>query len=459
MAEEFRGRICGGSWWNSSKSAFMGGSPPCAFAGTTDVGFGPYVVDLKSRSCNVDSVSENSMIFQNSQKPQQQANSESGGSTILMDSTLQMVGFGLPSSSSSSDWSQTLALGNGRADNGYNSMAQQEDVNTGLNSSLMQKDWSPKSFTSTSDDSSVNAFKAINQDFCLEQQRLNPVNSSANSTTTCQGLSSTGLLVGSSSASYGYPSSLIQSLFEPGAPPPQQLFDNQSMNYANYGSNLNELAPSWTKISPFMKPSLPKQEYSHGLQVSSNTPFWNASTTSIADIGATLIASSNPQFLMPTLEDNPNCPNVSVKVNNEAVRDSGSVVKKGSEPAFKRPRIEAPTPLPTFKVRKEKLGDRITALQQLVSPFGKTDTASVLHEAIEYIKFLHDQVSVLSTPYMKNSEAIQHQQVVENNMDSKGIKQDLRSRGLCLVPISSTFPVPHETTTDFWTPSFGATFR
>lgn len=25
----------------------------------------------------------------------------------------------------------------------------------------------------------------------------------------------------------------------------------------------------------------------------------------------------------------------------------------------------------TFQVRKEKLGDRITALQQLVSPFGK----------------------------------------------------------------------------------------
>jgi hypothetical protein len=84
------------------------------------------------------------------------------------------------------------------------------------------------------------------------------------------------------------------------------------------------------------------------------------------------------------------------------------------------------------QVRKEKLGDRITALQQLVSPFGKvsfwifllfsnstltiaslcfvirlkahpmvmysylfqTDTASVLHEAIEYIKFLHDQATV-----------------------------------------------------------------
>ncbi|TQD87248.1 hypothetical protein C1H46_027210 [Malus baccata] len=43
---------------------------------------------------------------------------------------------------------------------------------------------------------------------------------------------------------------------------------------------------------------------------------------------------------------------------------------------------------------KVKLGDRITALQQIVSPFGKTDTASVLYEAIQYIKFLQEQVHV-----------------------------------------------------------------
>eukprot|EP00252_Welwitschia_mirabilis_P022676 TRINITY_DN6206_c0_g1_i2.p1 TRINITY_DN6206_c0_g1~~TRINITY_DN6206_c0_g1_i2.p1 ORF type:complete len:336 (-),score=41.24 TRINITY_DN6206_c0_g1_i2:457-1464(-) len=61
---------------------------------------------------------------------------------------------------------------------------------------------------------------------------------------------------------------------------------------------------------------------------------------------------------------------------------------------FKRPRIEAPSAIPAFKVRKEKLGDRITALQQLVSPFGKTDTASVLLEAIGYIKFLQQQIRV-----------------------------------------------------------------
>lgn len=44
-----------------------------------------------------------------------------------------------------------------------------------------------------------------------------------------------------------------------------------------------------------------------------------------------------------------------VQANNEEVGDSGSLVKKSSiinsEPAFKRPRIQTPSPLPTFKVR------------------------------------------------------------------------------------------------------------
>ncbi|KAJ0980095.1 hypothetical protein J5N97_008350 [Dioscorea zingiberensis] len=44
---------------------------------------------------------------------------------------------------------------------------------------------------------------------------------------------------------------------------------------------------------------------------------------------------------------------------------------------------------------------RITALQQTVSSFGKTDTASVLMQAIEYIRFLEEQVQLLSDPYMK----------------------------------------------------------
>ncbi|KAJ9129072.1 hypothetical protein P3X46_033835 [Hevea brasiliensis] len=469
MAEEFQTGICGGNWCSLSTSVFMGGSSPCS-TGINANDMGTYGSWMEPRSCKLDSnnisnnsnsLSEGSVILQDSQKPQQ-TDSDSAGSSILMDSTLQMMGFGLSSSSSSSsDWSQTLLRGNGRAEN-YNSILQEEMNSSGINTcSQIRKDWSPKSFTSTGEDSAINAFKAINQDFSLEQQRLNPLSSPGNSTAaTCQGLS-TGFSMGS--ASYGYPSALIQSLFDPDPQPQQSLFNNRNMNYSspsNYGNILNELSPSWPKLAPFLKPSLPKQQQlpAGGLHFSNNTPFWNASATALNDIGASFIPSSQPQFLVPTFDEKPSCPNFNPKTNNEEVRDSGSVVKKGSEPAFKRPRIETPSPLPTFKVRKEKLGDRITALQQLVSPFGKTDTASVLHEAIEYIKFLHDQVSVLSTPYMKNGSPIQHHQGAENLNDPEGSK-DLKSRGLCLVPISSTFPVANETTADFWTPTFGGTFR
>lgn len=92
-----------------------------------------------------------------------------------------------------------------------------------------------------------------------------------------------------------------------------------------------------------------------------------------------------------------------------------------------------------FKVRKEKLGDRIAALQQLVAPFGKTDTASVLMEAIGYIKFLQNQVQTLSVPYMKASrkEANRSRQrgPIEDE-DDEQTTRDLKSRGLCLVPLS-----------------------
>ncbi|XP_006643643.1 uncharacterized protein LOC102705754 [Oryza brachyantha] len=119
----------------------------------------------------------------------------------------------------------------------------------------------------------------------------------------------------------------------------------------------------------------------------------------------------------------------------------------------KKPRLESRSSsalIPSFKVRKEKLGDRISALQQLVSPFGKTDTASVLMEAIGYIKFLQDQVETLSGPYLRSSKnskkacrAAQQRKGASNGGEAAA-KLDLRSRGLCLVPLSCTSYVTNE---------------
>ncbi|KAJ6816532.1 putative pentatricopeptide repeat-containing protein [Iris pallida] len=96
------------------------------------------------------------------------------------------------------------------------------------------------------------------------------------------------------------------------------------------------------------------------------------------------------------------------------------------------------------KEKKDKVGERVAALQQLVSPFGKTDTASVLQEASGYIKFLHAQLQVLSAPYLRTGP--------ESNM----LERDhcsLRSRGLCLMPIASTIKIARSNGADLWAPA------
>lgn len=436
MAEEFQAGICGETWWNinnSTRSVFplmMNSSSTCSVA-ANDVGnYSTWQNDflgLKEtiRTCsdievnNNFDVSDCSLSFLDPQKPQHSESSSANGTgSMLIDSTLQIMGFDLLSPTSS-NWNQSL-----------------------FNDSQIQKEWSTKNFSSTSGSQVSTFIKPMDQEFSLEQQNLNSV--------TSTGLSC-GYPIGSVNNSYGYPSSLIQSLFDPEPQPQPQnsLFTNPSMSY----SSSNELSPTWSNVTSLMKPSsMPKQQLS-GLLFSNNTPFWNASAEALNDIRAGVFASSQPQHQSPNFEDNKF--NSSNTLLNKLKREKSPDTKNSSEAAVKRPRIETPSPLPTFKVRKEKLGDRITALQQLVSPFGKTDTASVLHEAIEYIKFLHDQVNVLSTPYMKNGSPIQQQQDCDNVNESEGKKQDLRSQGLCLVPISSTFPMTNETPVDFWTPTFG----
>ncbi|CAN4098338.1 unnamed protein product [Withania somnifera] len=139
----------------------------------------------------------------------------------------------------------------------------------------------------------------------------------------------------------------------------------------------------------------------------------------------------------------------------------------------KKARVQHSSPQPSLKVRKEKLGDRITSLHQLVSPFGKTDTASVLSEAIGYIRFLQGQIQALSSPYLDNASGsmghIPQQSVnfLDGNFlkkrpaykqDSQHKAMDLRSRGLCLVPISCMANVGSDTGADYWAPALGGGF-
>lgn len=222
--------------------------------------------------------------------------------------------------------------------------------------------------------------------------------------------------------------------------------------------------------SPFSHISPPSSQPIHVLNTHRNSPLWDLikpqhSQSSLQNFPQFLQegkrqANSMTQHLkMSHVDEARDC-------NSNDVKKCSTDQSSTSETLFKRPRLDTTSSgMPTFKVRKEKLGDRITALQQLVSPFGKTDTASVLLEAIGYIKFLHEQVQVLSTPYMNNGAAnsAQGDQTAwagsSDSTDSDGPKQDLRSRGLCLVPVSSTLSVTNDNGADYWTPALGCNYR
>ncbi|OMP04551.1 hypothetical protein COLO4_09526 [Corchorus olitorius] len=414
MADEFN---TGTNWWDSSRSSNNNNNSRFDATGSSSSSslgnFGwATEMDLKAAAAaaarsSMDSVS-----------------SVSGSSVIQTGPDLHMMGLGL--STQPMDWNQAALLRGDKSDQtSFRSMLQ-DNLNSNANYQQESGHMGSSNQWRSDNQASVNdhQFKQISSSrgFSLDhhQSQFSPHGSSSDSTVTCQGLPSSFQM--DSTALYGTPSTILQGILGSDHNQNQQQQTQQS-SYENrssinyYGMNSNEMLPSWSKVPQFLRSSPPKQQQQQQLQgqlhFSNNAPFWNPSAASMATD------------------------------NISEVRDSSTVGKKsGNEPASKRPRNETPSPLPAFKVRKEKMGDRITALQQLVSPFGKTDTASVLSEAIEYIKYLHEQVG--------NSE---------KPKDSEGPKQDLRSRGLCLVPVSSTFPVTHESTVDFWAPTFGGTFR
>uniref|UniRef100_A0A0R0GV85 BHLH domain-containing protein n=1 Tax=Glycine max TaxID=3847 RepID=A0A0R0GV85_SOYBN len=414
-----------GNWWETARSVrYESGASQSSSSAITNIGNnfgwqqGSDMADMKPRS----SMDSSSVVFHDTQNNKLQQ-PDSATST---DPNLHMMGLGL--SSQTMDWNQaSLLRGEKGTENSFRSMLQenlsssrtnfqQETGNMGLSQQVQWR--SEKMFSS---ESSTNEFKQVNNrgggGFSLDQSQFSPQYSSGDSTVTSQGLPSSNFQI-DSSALYGTPS-ILQGLLGPDHNNQPQQQQPMSFPYqtTSYGLNSNELVPSWSKVPQFLRASPPKQPPNNQLHFTNNATFWNDSEAA----------------------------------NNKDVRPS---FFPSLQPPFSTPNFEVQS-----KVRKEKMGDRITALQQLVSPFGKTDTASVLSEAIEYIKFLHEQVTALSTPYMKSGAPMQIQQNSGKSKEAEGPKQDLRSRGLCLVPVSSTFPVTHETTVDFWTPTFGGTSR
>ncbi|XVE74615.1 hypothetical protein DITRI_Ditri12bG0031600 [Diplodiscus trichospermus] len=142
------------------------------------------------------------------------------------------------------------------------------------------------------------------------------------------------------------------------------------------------------------------------------------------------------------------------KRSAEEMSDSATVLKKPKHENSTASSVKTHAP-------KVKLGDRIATLQQIVSPFGKTDTASVLLEAIGYINFLQEQVQLLCNSYVKPNSHKDPWGSLDRKHENRDMKVDLRSKGLCLFPVSCTPQVYHENTgSDYWTPTYrGCLYR
>ncbi|KAJ0790373.1 putative transcription factor bHLH family [Helianthus annuus] len=404
--------------------------------------------DSRTRPCLNNSVSVTSMnLFQettDSTTTTATCSGGRGGDGGLLESSpnLQMMELGLSSQpiSHSLDWNQALYHGDQRNDHhqsGYQTLIQEDHGLSSNTSRFQENQWKSHKMYSGSPSEfkqiSVRGARLDEHARYNDENRLNPGFQAMDD------------------HSYGSNSTLIQSLFgsdnNTSVQQDSSYDQNQGISYSyppSYGGMTVSgggggedyaLPPPQQEFSTNSSPSKVQGNIAAQLHFSNNARFWNASASNFFPL--------QMQSTSSTIEDKPKNP-ISEMVKKSNTKSSST----------KRPRNENP-PMPPLKV---KMGDRITALQQLVSPFGKTDTASVLSEAIVYIKFLHEQVNVLSTPYMNNAAIMQQQKQISDK-SSDGSRQDLRSRGLCLVPISSTFPVTNETPVDFWTPSFGGTFR
>ncbi|GAB2291716.1 hypothetical protein Dimus_025967 [Dionaea muscipula] len=131
---------------------------------------------------------------------------------------------------------------------------------------------------------------------------------------------------------------------------------------------------------------------------------------------------------------------------------AGAPIGGGTSCEKKKAKTSASSNAKRGKVRRQRLGGGIVALQQLVCPYGKSDAASVLHEAMGYIRFLQEQVKVLCFPYFQcqnpSSDHYCSQPYVQVQME-----EGLRSKGLCLVPLDCIAHVDNNNGADLWSPS------
>uniref|UniRef100_A0A7I4AP54 BHLH domain-containing protein n=3 Tax=Physcomitrium patens TaxID=3218 RepID=A0A7I4AP54_PHYPA len=84
------------------------------------------------------------------------------------------------------------------------------------------------------------------------------------------------------------------------------------------------------------------------------------------------------------------------------------------------------------RLRRERIAERMKALQELVPNSNKTDKASMLDEIIDYVKFLQLQVKVLSMSRLGGAGALPS--LVNNDLPSEGANTFAASAGSSGIP-------------------------
>ncbi|KAL3649084.1 Transcription factor une12 [Castilleja foliolosa] len=89
-----------------------------------------------------------------------------------------------------------------------------------------------------------------------------------------------------------------------------------------------------------------------------------------------------------------------------------NTVQSGAHPPANRPRVRARRGQATDphsiaeRLRRERIAERVRALQELVPTVNKTDRAAMVDEIVDYVKFLRLQVKVLSMSRLGGAGAV-----------------------------------------------------
>ncbi|KAJ0639436.1 putative transcription factor bHLH family [Helianthus annuus] len=236
----------------------------------------------------------------------------------------------------------------------------------------------------------------------------------------------------------------------------RQLYNNYSNKNDHHGNN-NSTEEDLQACSSSWSPQLPSVGSSSTMSLSTTTMFDFSSKIDSRNQHANQYSSQYDDTSTSGVSKRPRFQSSSIRPNSPM--ESNDTFTSGTSKRARPQHSSTQTPL---KVRKEKLGDRISALHQLVSPFGKTDTASVLLEATAQIRFLEGQIEALSSPYMNLANNVSGGTRHQHTPDGKTLPKDLASRGLCLVPVSCMDHIDTTNMTtngaEFWTPALGGGF-